>query len=154
MIAKTLNLPSDSITPTLQLPMKLIWGRTMLGLGDIVNLYSFLTRKQQGNHIKSLKIKKKKKVIPGLLVTFVKRFDNVKRSNLSGGYFLISIIGYGCGMFVTMIFAFVYKVAQPALLYLVPFTLLPIVLFAYKRNDIKDMWSGSILKGEEEPKNT
>ena len=35
-VAESLNLPSDSIVKNLQLPTKLIWGTTILGLGDIV----------------------------------------------------------------------------------------------------------------------
>lgn len=36
-IAKTLRLPTTSFVPKLQLPMKLISGRSMLGLGDMVS---------------------------------------------------------------------------------------------------------------------
>jgi len=34
----------------------------------------------------------------------------------------------------------VFKAAQPALLYLVPFTLLPLCLMAYLKGDLKTMW--------------
>ena len=34
----------------------------------------------------------------------------------------------------------VFKAAQPALLYLVPFTLLPLFLMAYLKGDLKTMW--------------
>ena len=33
-----------------------------------------------------------------------------------------------------------FKAAQPALLYLVPFTLLPLFLMAYLKGDLKTMW--------------
>jgi signal peptide peptidase-like 3 len=35
----------------------------------------------------------------------------------------------------------VFKAAQPALLYLVPFTLLPLFLMAYLKGDLRSMWS-------------
>ena len=34
----------------------------------------------------------------------------------------------------------VFKAAQPALLYLVPFTLFPLVFMAYLKGDLKTMW--------------
>ena len=34
----------------------------------------------------------------------------------------------------------VFKAAQPALLYLVPFTLLPLFLMAYLKGDLNSMW--------------
>ena len=34
----------------------------------------------------------------------------------------------------------VFKAAQPALLYLVPFTMLPLCLMAYLKGDLKTMW--------------
>ena len=33
-----------------------------------------------------------------------------------------------------------FKAAQPALLYLVPFTLLPLFLMAYLKGDLNSMW--------------
>ena len=35
-----------------------------------------------------------------------------------------------------------FKAAQPALLYLVPFTLLPLLLMAYLKGDLRRMWTG------------
>ena len=34
----------------------------------------------------------------------------------------------------------VFKAAQPALLYLVPFTLLPLFVMAYLKGDLRTMW--------------
>jgi hypothetical protein len=36
----------------------------------------------------------------------------------------------------------IFKAAQPALLYLVPFTLLPLLLMAYVKGDLRRMWTG------------
>jgi signal peptide peptidase-like 3 len=35
----------------------------------------------------------------------------------------------------------VFKQAQPALLYLVPFTLLPLLTMAYLKGDLRRMWT-------------
>ena len=42
--------------------------------------------------------------------------------------------------FFYVIFFQVFKAAQPALLYLVPFTLLPLFVMAYLKGDLKTMW--------------
>jgi len=118
-VAKSLNISTQSIAPTLHLPMKLMWGAFMLGLGDMV--------------------------VPGLLVSFALRFDNLKRNSLFGGYFLVSVVGYAVGLFCAMIGAFVYNVAQPALLYLVPTTLIPVILLGYKRSELGELWNGTGL---------
>ena len=42
---------------------------------------------------------------------------------------------------ISIIYLFqVFKAAQPALLYLVPFTLLPLFMMAYLKGDLKSMW--------------
>jgi len=108
-IASTLRISTQYIVPTLQLPMKIIFGGSILGLGDIV--------------------------IPGLLISFTCRFDKFKGNSLYSayGYFLPSIICYSCGLIIAMIFAFVYQTAQPALLYLVPSTIIPLVFLSKRR---------------------
>ena len=42
----------------------------------------------------------------------------------------------------TFISLFLMNSAQPALLYLVPFTLLPTILVAWLRGDLPAMWEG------------
>ncbi|VVC37034.1 Hypothetical protein CINCED_3A025308 [Cinara cedri] len=112
--------------PRLSLPGKLVFpsihsGRfSMLGLGDIV--------------------------MPGLLLCFVMRYDAYKKSQLlhfgeTGvppprhlsriSYFHCSLIGYFLGLVTATVSSEVFKAAQPALLYLVPFTLLPLLTMAY-----------------------
>jgi len=122
--------------PKLSLPGKLVFPSshnaghfTMLGLGDIV--------------------------MPGLLLCFVMRYDAHKRaqfvldglppppqfSNLQRvSYFHCSLIGYFLGLLTATVSAEVFKAAQPALLYLVPFTLLPLVVMAYLKGDLRRMW--------------
>uniref|UniRef100_A0A5S6QQY2 Signal peptide peptidase-like 3 n=1 Tax=Trichuris muris TaxID=70415 RepID=A0A5S6QQY2_TRIMR len=56
-------------------------------------------------------------------------------------YFHCSLIGYFFGLLSAAVFSEVFKTAQPALLYLVPFTLLPLVVMAYLKGDLYAMWS-------------
>nr|CAD7427793.1 unnamed protein product [Timema monikensis] len=113
--------------PKLSLPGKLVFPSihnsghfSMLGLGDIV--------------------------MPGLLLCFVLRYDAYKKSQMlllgeTGlpppkhlgkiSYFHCSLIGYFLGLLTATVSSEVFMAAQPALLYLVPFTLLPLLTMAY-----------------------
>ncbi|CAB1318444.1 unnamed protein product [Coregonus sp. 'balchen'] len=64
-------------------------------------------------------------VMPGLLLCFVLRYDNYKKqaSGEAGGPGTPGRMG------------------RPALLYLVPFTLLPLLTMAYLKGDLRRMWS-------------
>ncbi|KAI5065778.1 hypothetical protein GOP47_0018402 [Adiantum capillus-veneris] len=63
-------------------------------------------------------------LLPGLLISFAKRFDVATRKTLRSGYFLWLSIGYGFGLIVTYIaLNLMDGHGQPALLYIVPFTL-------------------------------
>ena len=44
----------------------------------------------------------------------------------------------------TFISLFLMNSAQPALLYLVPFTLIPIILTALARGELQSMWDGDL----------
>lgn len=112
--------------PKLSLPGKLLFpcihnsGHfSMLGLGDIV--------------------------MPGLLLCFVLRYDAYRKSQgLSGSrltYFHCSLLGYFLGLLTATVTSELFKAAQPALLYLVPFTLLPLLTMAYLKGDLRKMWS-------------
>lgn len=74
-------------------------------------------------------------VMPGLLLCFVLRYDAYKKSQgLAGSrltYFHCSLLGYFLGLLTATVSSEVFKAAQPALLYLVPFTLLPLLTMAY-----------------------
>ena len=53
-----------------------------------------------------------------------------------------NISGYILGLVATAISLFLMNSAQPALLYLVPFTLIPTILVAAIRGDLDTMWLG------------
>merc|ERR1712004_181195 len=132
-MAKRLHLHHP---PKLSLPGKLVFPSnqnighfSMLGLGDIV--------------------------MPGLLLCFVMRYDAYKRAQAHRmaaagipvpnnwtkiSYFHCSLLGYFMGLLTATVSSEVFKAAQPALLYLVPFTLFPLVFMAYLKGDLKTMW--------------
>lgn len=150
VVARRLHLGHGMIrdAPKLSLPGKLVFPSmrsdghfSMLGLGDIV--------------------------MPGLLLCFVMRYDAYKKAcqkndsvesgDAGGGgegtdkdqtshlqritYFHCSLIGYFLGLVTATVSSEVFRAAQPALLYLVPFTLLPLLTMAYLKGDLRRMWS-------------
>jgi len=104
------------------LPMVIIFPRTLddgaslLGLGDIV--------------------------LPGLFLCFLYRFDHFNNIKFRSGYFLKAWIGYALGLFVTFIMLWVLNRGQPALLYLVPSTIIPTLIFGWKNHQLEDLWKG------------
>jgi len=144
MLARKINVATGKNAPQLSLPGKLVFPSfdskdrsgterfSMLGLGDIV--------------------------MPGLLLCFVLRYDNYKKRKLEAGattestappgkliyrvrYFHCTLIGYFVGLVTATVASEVNRNAQPALLYLVPFTLLPLITMAYIKGDLKQMWN-------------
>merc|ERR1712130_1097505 len=57
-------------------------------------------------------------------------------------YWIITSVAYILGLVATFISLFLTNSAQPALLYLVPFTLIPTILVAWLRGDLPAMWEG------------
>lgn len=124
--APKLSLPGKLVFPSIQNSSHF----SMLGLGDIV--------------------------MPGLLLCFVLRYDAYKKAQTNSveagvpppptyvhkvTYFHCSLIGYFLGLLTATVSSEVFKAAQPALLYLVPFTLLPLLTMAYLKGDLRRMWS-------------
>ncbi|WOL05399.1 hypothetical protein Cni_G14127 [Canna indica] len=86
-------------------------------------------------------------LLPGLLIAFALRYDWAARKNLQGGYFLWSMVAYGSGLLITYVaLNLMDGHGQPALLYIVPFTLGTLLAFSWKRGELKNLWS----KGEPE----
>jgi len=111
-----------SVATKLDLPVKLMFPRfiqgaagfAMLGLGDIV--------------------------LPGMLVCLALKMNTHK--SLTRQYFNITFIGYIVGIFLSMLMARTFLAAQPALLYLVPSTVLPMTLLSLQRNEFSIVWNG------------
>ncbi|KAL5016823.1 hypothetical protein ScPMuIL_006412 [Solemya velum] len=135
--APKLSLPGKLVFPSMQNSSHF----SMLGLGDIV--------------------------MPGLLLCFVLRYDAYKKGQLNSTengvpppanyvqkvtYFHCSLIGYFLGLLTATVSSEIFRAAQPALLYLVPFTLLPLLLMAYLKGDLRRMWSEPFIV-QPQPKN-
>eukprot|EP01112_Ceratiomyxa_fruticulosa_P020045 TRINITY_DN671_c0_g1_i1.p1 TRINITY_DN671_c0_g1~~TRINITY_DN671_c0_g1_i1.p1 ORF type:complete len:395 (-),score=75.00 TRINITY_DN671_c0_g1_i1:46-1230(-) len=145
IIADQLHIPTpQSLALQIPLPNKLIWGNHMLGLGDIAVPGIILA------YLYRLERYLKKIFAHGLTPKFVDSNNNTVVTPPSPqqpirqksqypwyglGYFYSSLGGYALGLFVTMIMAFVYHIPQPALLYLVPGILIPIIIVAYLRSE-------------------
>lgn len=90
-------------------------GYSMLGFGDIV--------------------------LPGLLLAFTLRYDYFARKTGMQGYFVWASAGYGVGLLLTYGALYLMKGSgQPALLYLVPFTLGLVVLLGWWRQELQLLW--------------
>ncbi|XP_056463178.1 signal peptide peptidase-like 2A isoform X2 [Gadus chalcogrammus] len=84
-------------------------------------------------------------IIPGLLVAYCSRFD--VWVNSSRKIYLVSCcIAYTLGMVVTFAVMLLMESGQPALLYLVPFTLLSSAAVAARRGEMKHFWTGSVYQ--------
>ncbi|XP_042198617.1 signal peptide peptidase-like 2 isoform X2 [Callorhinchus milii] len=80
-------------------------------------------------------------LIPGMLVAYCHRFDiQVQTSRI---YFVACTIAYGVGLLVTFVALALMQTGQPALLYLVPCTLLTSICVAWWRHEVGMFWSGS-----------
>ncbi len=79
--------------------------------------------------------------MPGLVVAFALRVDHAL-NNQQSIYYQRTLIGYAIGMFLAMVMAFVYRIPQPALLYLVPCTVIPLLVTAYQRKQMDTVWNG------------
>ncbi|XP_042560886.1 signal peptide peptidase-like 2A isoform X2 [Clupea harengus] len=92
-------------------------------------------------------------IVPGLLIAYCHRFD-VWTGSSKRIYFISSTIAYFLGMIVTFAVMLISKMGQPALLYLVPFTLLTSAVVAWSRKEMQQFWAGTtyqVLDSSREP---
>lgn len=80
-------------------------------------------------------------LVPGMLVAYCYRFDILMQT--SRIYFLACTIGYGIGLLITFLALALMQMGQPALLYLVPCTLLTSLAVALWRKELPMFWTGS-----------
>ncbi|RXH77023.1 hypothetical protein DVH24_019911 [Malus domestica] len=81
-------------------------------------------------------------LLPGLLVAFSLRYDWLANKSLRAGYFLWAMIAYGLGLLITYVaLNLMDGHGQPALLYIVPFTLGTLLTLGKKRGDLQILWS-------------
>ena len=119
--------PTDDSCQTTQLPMLLVVptfssyesSESMLGLGDIV--------------------------LPGLLLVWCARLDMRRYGSLSSesaskGYLPMALLGYALGLLVANLAVDYFKAGQPALLYIVPLTLGPVLYRSHNSGSLRDLW--------------
>ncbi|KAL2543475.1 Signal peptide peptidase-like 2 [Forsythia ovata] len=81
-------------------------------------------------------------LLPGLLVAFSLRYDWLANKSLRAGYFLWAMFAYGLGLLITYVaLNLMDGHGQPALLYIVPFTLGTFLALGKKRGDLKILWT-------------
>ncbi|XP_073281779.1 signal peptide peptidase-like 4 isoform X1 [Primulina huaijiensis] len=81
-------------------------------------------------------------ILPGLVIAFALRYDWLSRKSLKDGYFLWAMIAYGLGLLITYVaLNLMDGHGQPALLYIVPFTLGTFIALAKKRGDLNHLWN-------------
>lgn len=104
-------------------PIKLLFPKTtegfsMIGLGDII--------------------------MPGILITMTLRYDLLRmhKQEKQGTYryFNSCMFGYAVGIIITIISMTLMEKEQPALLYLVPTTVLSVILTALASNELSQLW--------------
>ncbi|KAK8502952.1 hypothetical protein V6N12_054177 [Hibiscus sabdariffa] len=81
-------------------------------------------------------------ILPGLVVAFSLRYDWLAKKNLRAGYFVWAMTAYGVGLLVTYVaLNLMDGHGQPALLYIVPFTLGTFITLGKKRGDLETLWT-------------
>jgi hypothetical protein len=120
-----------AVATGLDIPIKLVWPHinndyptsacSLLGLGDIL--------------------------IPGIFLTFMARFG-FEVVNTSA-YFTFGLLSYGLSLIACGVSLFVYKAAQPALLYIVPALFIAVLCIGYQRGELLMLKKGIPPKEEE-----
>jgi len=118
MVTVALQLPT--LPMVIILPRFLTDGFSLLGVGDIV--------------------------LPGIWLCYLYRFDHLNnKTTFVRGYFFCGWIAYMLGLVTTFLMVFALQRGQPALLYLVPYTIIPTAILAYCRGELSLLWRGMVL---------
>ncbi|XP_059099244.1 signal peptide peptidase-like 2B [Tigriopus californicus] len=80
-------------------------------------------------------------LVPGLLVSYCHAFDLLRETPCKI-YWVVSNVFYALSLIATFISLLLMESAQPALLYIVPFTLIPMATVAGVRGEFKEFWLG------------
>lgn len=143
-VADKLSLPGlQMITKKIELPVKLVFPRDLLGgivPGSTPGDYMMLGLGDMA--------------IPGMLLALVLSFDHRKSKEAVAPsdsspspkrrkYVWYALTGYGVGLVTALAAGILSQSAQPALLYLVPSTLGPVMYLSWLRNDLWELWEGS-----------
>ncbi|KAL6635390.1 hypothetical protein ACP70R_028061 [Stipagrostis hirtigluma subsp. patula] len=81
-------------------------------------------------------------LLPGLLIAFALRYDWAAKKTLRSGYFLWTMVAYGSGLLITYVaLNLMDGHGQPALLYIVPFTIGTFIALGSKRGELRNLWT-------------
>ncbi|CAD8139893.1 unnamed protein product [Paramecium octaurelia] len=120
-VATSIDLPMKFICPPLMKSYNSpLMKCSILGLGDIL--------------------------LPGIVIKYILKFENI----LNKGHcmYITSIIGYCIGLLICMLSLVIYQQAQPALLYLVPIILIPVLIVSVIRKQFYSLWIGQIFRSQ------
>lgn len=88
--------------------------------------------------------------LPGLLISYLRRYDLLGHRQGFGGYFVPAVIGYFLGLVVTIMALIFSGMGQPALLYLVPGTLGTTQVLGLIRGETWNLWEGTPSKSRQD----
>lgn len=126
--------PSEKLPVVMRVPRFSAWAQNLCGMQFSILGYGDI-------------------IVPGLLVAYCSRFDVWIHSSKKI-YFLSCCIAYLLGMITTFAVMLLSGMGQPALLYLVPFTLITSAVVAGCRGEMKQFWAGTtyeVLDSSREP---
>ncbi|CAI9092241.1 OLC1v1027433C1 [Oldenlandia corymbosa var. corymbosa] len=144
-VANSLNLPGlQMITKKLELPVKIVFPRNLLG--GVV----------PGNNVTDfMMLGLGDMAIPSMLLALVLFFDYRKSKDSENAldmpptkgfkYIRYALFGYAVGLVTALSAGILTRSPQPALLYLVPSTLGPIIVISWVRKEFLELWEGSHL---------
>ncbi|XP_064645094.1 signal peptide peptidase-like 2B [Lineus longissimus] len=83
-------------------------------------------------------------LVPGLLISYIHGFD-LRVQSRCRIYFMATLVAYGLGLLVTFCALIFMEIGQPALLYLVPFTLITVFSISIYRREFRLIWKGEAV---------
>ncbi|URD92865.1 signal peptide peptidase-like [Musa troglodytarum] len=143
-VASSLGLPGlQLITKKLELPVKLVFPRNFIG-GQVIT---------GSGHGEYMMLGLGDMAIPGMLLALVLCFDHRKTRDMAtpiekspsrgNKYLWCSLSGYAIGLVCALSAGILTQSLQPALLYLVPSTLGPVIFLSWRRNELRELWDGA-----------
>ncbi|XP_031095384.1 signal peptide peptidase-like 1 [Ipomoea triloba] len=145
-VANSLSLPGlQLITKKLELPVKIVFPRNLLGGVVPGNAAADFMMLGLGDM-----------AIPSMLLALVLCFDHRKSresappskgdgsSSKGFKYIWYALTGYSLGLISALAAGILTRSPQPALLYLVPSTLGPIIVISWMRRELAELWEGSV----------
>uniref|UniRef100_A0A671X286 PA domain-containing protein n=1 Tax=Sparus aurata TaxID=8175 RepID=A0A671X286_SPAAU len=117
------QIPSEKLPVVMRVPRFSAWAQNLCGMQFSILGYGDI-------------------IVPGLLVAYCSRFD-VWINSRKKIYFVSCCIAYLLGMIMTFAVMLLSGMGQPALLYLVPFTLITSAVVAGCRGEMRQFWAGT-----------